>query len=95
MGYYYQHNFNFSYHGLQRIKERIADFKAMDEWIIKEKIIKMIDNSTDRIETTRNFYIKLDDFKNNLYVVINKYNNLIVTVTPMSPQKLLEILNEK
>ncbi|AHF61407.1 hypothetical protein P344_06155 [Spiroplasma mirum ATCC 29335] len=95
MGYYYQHNFNFSYHSLQRIKERIAAFKTVDEWIIKEKIIKMIDNSTDRIETTRNFYIKLDNFKNNLYVVINKHNNLIVTVTLMSPQKLLEILNEK
>ncbi|MFW4370969.1 MAG: hypothetical protein EHV01_003385 [Spiroplasma sp. hy2] len=92
MGYYYQHRLGFSFHCLQRIRERIPAFKNENDWIIKEKIIKMIDNSSDRIETTKNLYIKLDDLKGNLYVVVAKQIRLIVTVTPMSPGKLLDII---
>ncbi|AGM24704.1 hypothetical protein [Spiroplasma chrysopicola] len=92
MGYYYQHKLAFSDHGFQRIKERIANFKNENEWIVKEKIIKMIDNSSDRIETRDYLYIKLDDLKGNLYVVIQKNAKLIITVTPMSPQKILDII---
>ena len=92
MGYYYQHHLNFSFHCLQRIRQRIPIFKNENDWIIKEKIIKMIDNSSDRIETTQNLYIKLDDLKRDLYVVVEKKSRLIVTVTPMSPGKLLDII---
>ncbi|WHQ36989.1 hypothetical protein [Spiroplasma sp. SV19] len=92
MGYYYQHKLGFSFHCLQRIRERIPFFKKEDEWVIKEKIIKMIDNSSDRIETSNNLYIKLDDLKGNLYVVVEKHRRLVVTVTPMSPKKLLEVI---
>ncbi|WP_374696377.1 hypothetical protein [Spiroplasma endosymbiont of Polydrusus formosus] len=92
MGYYYQHNLNFSFHCLQRIRQRIPIFKNENDWIIKEKIIKMIDNSSDRIETIRNLYIKLDDFKRDLYVVVEKKSHLIITVMPMSPSNLLDII---
>lgn len=92
MGYYYQHRLWFSFHCLQRIRERIPAFTNENDWIIKEKIIKMIDNSSDRIETTKNLYIKLDNLKGNLYVVVAKHTRLIVTVTPMRPEKLLDII---
>lgn len=94
MGYYYQHKLGFSFHGLQRIRERIPLFKNENDWIIKDKIIKMIDNSSDRIETRSNLYIKLDDLEGNLYVVVEKQQRLIVTVTPMSPKKLLDVITQ-
>ncbi|WP_425380183.1 hypothetical protein [Spiroplasma endosymbiont of Stenodema calcarata] len=92
MGYYYQHKLGFSFHCLQRIRQRSPLFEKENDWIIKEKIIKMIDNSSDRIETNRNLYIKLDDLPGNLYVVVEKEQRLIVTVTPISSGKLLDII---
>ncbi|ALA98405.1 hypothetical protein SKUN_001547 [Spiroplasma kunkelii CR2-3x] len=77
---------------MQRIWELIPAFKNENDLIIKEKIIKIIDNSSDRIETTKNLYIKFHDLKGNLYVVVAKKTKLIVTVTPMSPEKLLDII---
>ncbi|MBH8622446.1 MULTISPECIES: hypothetical protein [Spiroplasma] len=94
MSYYYQHKLGFSFHGLQRIRERIPLFKNENDWIIKDKIIKMIDNSSDRIETRSNLYIKLDDLEGNLYVVVEKQQRLIVTVTQISPKKLLDVITQ-
>ncbi|WP_338965072.1 MULTISPECIES: hypothetical protein [unclassified Spiroplasma] len=54
----------------------------------------MIDNSSDRIETRSNLYIKLDDLEGNLYVAVEKQQRLIVTVTPMSPKKLLDVITQ-
>ncbi|MBW3057859.1 hypothetical protein D6D54_00575 [Spiroplasma poulsonii] len=94
MGYYYQHKLGFSFHDLQRIREQIPLFKNENDWIIKDKIIKMIDNYSDRIETRSNLYIKLDDLEGNLYVVVEKQQRLIVTVTQMSPKKLLDVITQ-
>ncbi|WP_253301434.1 hypothetical protein [Spiroplasma endosymbiont of Phyllotreta cruciferae] len=94
MGYYYQHKLGFSFHCLQRIRERIPLFKEENDWVIKEKIIKMIENSSEWIETRHNLYIKLDDLEGNLYVVVEKQHRLIVTVTPMSPNKLLDVITK-
>lgn len=92
MGYYYRHRLGFSFHCLQQIRERIPIFAKENDWIIKENIIKMINNSSEQIETNQNWYIKLNDLKGNLYVIIKKITYLIITVTPMSINKLLNII---
>lgn len=95
MGYYYQHNFIFAYHGIQRLKERL-NLKKLQDYQIKEQVIKMIEDTYDIVVTSKHHYIGIENLKINggkIYVVVDRRSNTIITATPISDSKMLSIID--
>ncbi|WP_338973067.1 hypothetical protein [Spiroplasma endosymbiont of Panorpa germanica] len=91
MSYYFKHNYVFSDHGLQRACERLK-LNRENTFEAKEHCMKLIDKSTYEFETSNHIYIKIA--KTELFFVVNKTNNLIITVTQMSVSKQLEVIEK-
>ncbi|QEH61890.1 hypothetical protein SCHIN_v1c06930 [Spiroplasma chinense] len=89
MGYYYRHEFKFSDHALQRIRQRL-NLGNEEEYLLKEKVLTMIEKSTQMFETSNHIYIHTR--KNDIYFVIKKPEKLIVTATPISATKQLYLI---
>lgn len=88
MSYYYKHQFSFSDHGFQRIKQRLG-FKNLNDFEAKDKAMKLIELSMRNYEDREYYYVQAGDL--DLFFVIKKSTNLILTLTPMSSEKLLKI----
>lgn len=89
MSYYYNRKYRFSHHGLLRIKSRLQ-LNELDDVKVINYCLELISLSHDIIETTSLKYVKING--KNLYFVINKSDNLILTLSPIKPDKLLAIL---
>lgn len=91
MSYYYRNPYQFSYHGVTRIRSRLK-LQDLNDTQVREKCLKLISESRN-IEETRSYkYIRVN--KTNLYFVIKKDTNLILTISPISPTKLLTVIEE-
>lgn len=86
MSYYYTYDYKFSTHALQRIKQRL-NIQHMDDFEAKAHVIKLIQNHGNEYEDQTHAYFQVAG--KNLYFVIHKSDNVIVTLTPMSSEKLL------
>ncbi|AHI52924.1 hypothetical protein [Spiroplasma culicicola] len=93
MGYYYRHEFKFSTHAIQRIKQRLNLGDEKDEFKLKEIVLDLIEKSTEMFETSKNIYIHTK--KANLYFVITKPDKVIVTATPISAIKQLSLIENE
>ena len=91
MSYYQKDNHVFSYHGLQRCKERLG-LKDIDDFQVHQEVMKLIRNSSHFFETKNEIYIAAGNTKQ-LYFVINKTNNLIITCTKISVEKQLTLID--
>lgn len=91
MSYYAKSKYQFSDHGLFRIKNRLK-MKAISDLELKNYCSRLIETSHDVYDTEDCIYVKINGKE--LYFVINKNNNLIVTLRPMKPEKLLAILDK-
>lgn len=95
MGYYYQYNFIFTYHGIQRLRERL-NLKKLQDYQIKEQVIKMIEDAYDIVVTSKHHYIGIENItisSGKIYVVVDKKSNTIITATPISGNKMLSIID--
>ena len=91
MSYYYRNPYQFSYHGVARIRNRLS-LQKLNDFELRDYCLKLI-NEAYHIEETKSFkYIKIN--KTNLYFVIKKDVNIILTVSPMSATKLLAVIAE-
>jgi len=91
MSYYYRNPYQFSYHGIARIRARL-NLEKLNDNEMREHCLKLINKAYDIEETKSYKYIKVNN--TNLYFVIKKDNNLILTISPMSPTKLLTVIEE-
>ncbi|AXK51166.1 hypothetical protein [Spiroplasma alleghenense] len=91
MSYYFKHNYVFTDHGLQRACERL-NLNKENMFEAKEHCMKLIDKSTYEFHTTNHIYIRVG--KTEIFFVINKLQNLIITVTKMSVAKQLEVIDK-
>lgn len=91
MSYYFNNPYNFSFHGLSRIKSRLK-LQHLSDTELKSYCLKLINESSDVIETKSFKYVKVN--KTFLYFVIKKENNLVLTISPINPAKLLTIIEE-
>lgn len=89
MSYYYNKKYRFSHHGLVRIKSRLKLDNLTDTEVINY-CLNLIDLSHDVFDTKNLKYVKVNGKE--LYFVINKDSNLILTLSPIKPDKLLAIL---
>ncbi len=91
MSYYFRNPYQFSYHSIGRIRTRLK-LQDLNDIQLREYCLKLIKESYD-IEETKSFkYIRVN--KTHLYFVIKKDVNLILTISPMSPTKLLAVIEE-
>ncbi|WP_031542833.1 hypothetical protein [Mesoplasma photuris] len=90
MSYYYKHNVKFSHHGLQRIRERL-NMKDVEEFKVKEEVLKHIKYSTRSFEVGNNEYIRASN--TDVYFVVDKNSRLIITATKISAEKELSLLS--
>lgn len=86
MSYYFKNKYQFTNHGLLRIKDRL-NLKTKTDLEIINYCSKLIDLSHEIYETNTMKYVKINN--KNLYFVINKNGNLILTLSPIKPEKLL------
>ncbi|MGL5268281.1 MAG: hypothetical protein ACRC8P_00705 [Spiroplasma sp.] len=89
MSYYYNRKYQFSHHALTRIKSRLQLNYLSDLEVINH-CLELIALSHDIIETKTWKYVKINE--KNLYFVIKKSDNLVLTLSPIKPEKLLEVL---
>ncbi|WP_338984304.1 hypothetical protein [Spiroplasma endosymbiont of Diplazon laetatorius] len=92
MSYYYKHEYGFSTHSIQRIRQRL-NLADEEEFKLKEKILKMIEKSTYSFDTSKHTYIKTA--KADIYFVIDKIEKTIITATPISPTKQLWLIENE
>ncbi|PPE05147.1 hypothetical protein [Williamsoniiplasma lucivorax] len=91
MSYYYKHDYNFSYHGMQRVKQRL-NMKDVEDFKVKDEVIKLIKFSTNQFETEKELYISAGNTQ--LFFVINKQSNLIVTCTKVSVERQWKLMGD-
>ncbi|ALD66444.1 hypothetical protein [Spiroplasma cantharicola] len=92
MSYYYKHEYGFSTHSIQRIRQRLR-LKDEEEFKLKDKILKMIAKSIYSFETSKHIYIKT--LKSEVYFVVDKIQKTIITATPISPTKQLWLIENE
>lgn len=91
MSYYFYNPYQFSYHSVNRIRTRLK-LQNLNDMQLRDYCLKLI-NESDDIEETKSFkYIKVN--QTHFYFVIKKDINLILTISPMSPTKLLLVIKE-
>lgn len=86
MSYYARNKYQFSEHGLLRVRNRLK-MKEMSDLELKSYCSKLIETSHEVYETEDFNYVKIN--KKELYFIIKKIDNLIITLTPIKPEKLL------
>ncbi|AHB36443.1 hypothetical protein [Spiroplasma apis] len=92
MGYYYRRQFNFSTHSIHRIRQRLL-LPNEEEFLLKEKVLDLIESSTEHFETTKYIYIKVN--KKDIFLVIDIGTKTIITATPISPTKQLWLIENE
>jgi len=90
MSYYYKSEYNFSDHALQRCKERL-NMKNQSDSVVKKRVNELIKKSIRSFETKKEIYISAGN--SDLFFVINKENNLIITCTKISVEKQLTLFD--
>ncbi|WP_342269432.1 hypothetical protein [Spiroplasma endosymbiont of Aspidapion aeneum] len=89
--YYYKHNYVFTAHSLNRIRQRI-NLTNKEEFALKDEVIGLIESSVYNFESSNHLYIR---YKNtNIFFVIDKLTNAIITATPISHTKMLNLLTK-
>ncbi|ATZ16359.1 hypothetical protein JN01_0600 [Entomoplasma freundtii] len=91
MSYYFKHSYGFTDHGLQRCRERLK-LTGLPDYEVKEKIMDLIKNSNYSFESKYDLYIRAGS-KGQLYFVISKDSNVIITCSPVSPEKQLSLMD--
>ncbi|WP_338982861.1 hypothetical protein [Spiroplasma endosymbiont of Othius punctulatus] len=92
MSFYEKSNYNLSTHSHYRIKERLK--LNVSDLELRGKVNEIISKSNYSWETSKTLYIQSNI--NDVYFVIDKVSNLIITATQISHQKQIEIIeNEK
>lgn len=89
---YYQQNIKFhvSNHARARIKQRL-NIKADDILTIDLEINKRLDGILPTIQTAIHDYYKIPNTKD-LYAIVLRESNLIMSVTPIGPHKMMTLL---
>jgi len=91
MSYYFRNPYQFSYHGVGRIRSRLK-LQTLNDIQIRAYCLQLINASHEIIDTRNYQYIRVN--KTNLYFIIKKDNNLILTISPMAPSRLLALIEE-
>jgi hypothetical protein len=88
MSYYQRSYYSFTDHGLQRCKERLK-LQDLDDYQVHNEVFRLIKESTHKFETRQHIYIAAGNTRN--YFVIDKFNNVIITCTPISAEKQMKL----
>ncbi|MDQ7983116.1 MAG: hypothetical protein REH79_02715 [Spiroplasma sp.] len=92
MSYYFKKKYKFSDHGFVRIKNRLK-LKDKSDLEIINYCLSLIELSHEVYETKTLKYVKVN--QTDLYFIINKFDNLIITLSPIKPGKLLANLDQE
>ncbi|PPE05069.1 hypothetical protein EELLY_v1c07570 [Entomoplasma ellychniae] len=88
MSYYYKPIINYTSHALQRAKERL-NLKDKPDWEVKAAIKKHMQASTKSFDQKNTVYVSASN--SDIYFVIDMNTNTLITVTKVSPEKMLSL----
>lgn len=91
MSYYYKNKYSFSYHALNRIRERLS-LSDLNDLGLQAYCEKLINQASDVIITSTHKYVKINNI--DLYFIIEKNQNLVKTICPLSASKLLQVIED-
>ncbi|WP_339024820.1 hypothetical protein [Spiroplasma endosymbiont of Agriotes lineatus] len=89
MSYYLQSKYQFSHHVILRIKQRL-NLKHLNAMKLKMHCLQLINESFYVVDIKDDIYVQIND--SDLYFVVDKKSNLIKTITPISQERLLSII---
>lgn len=95
MSYYQRSKYQVSNHAILRARQRIPGLKYLDEVMVRGKILEMIDriSSYEFTDGHCDYYHIPNQKCPYLYFVVNKHNQLIMTISPISFEKKFQLLN--
>ncbi|WP_339022308.1 hypothetical protein [Spiroplasma endosymbiont of Crioceris asparagi] len=91
MSYYEKNKYSISTHSFYRIKERL-NMRSKTDLELNIFVNELINNSTDVIDTKKTLYVNTQI--NDVYLVIDKISNLVITATKISHEKQIRIIEE-
>lgn len=96
MSYYQKNNFSFTDHAIVRAKERITEYSKLSNLMVKVELLNLLRLVPyPEFEDKRFAYYHLPNkVSKYLYAVVEKKNNLIVTVTTITHQKKIDLFSK-
>lgn len=97
MSYYQKSKFTITTHALVRARQRLPDAKDKSDLILEYHLLNLLEQvgSPEFKDNYYDYYYLYQYDKKLLYVVVNRNNNLVITVTKMSVEKQLSICYKK
>ncbi|MCL8211173.1 hypothetical protein LD125_00323 [Mesoplasma sp. JKS002658] len=93
MSYYQQaSNFEYSDHGLQRVKERLK-MKDKTDWEVREEVRRLVNLSTHGFEDNHYYYVGVGKSKD-MFFVFSKDENVLITCTKISVEKQMKLISK-
>ncbi|WP_338982371.1 hypothetical protein [Spiroplasma endosymbiont of Eupeodes luniger] len=89
VSYYLQSKYQFSHHVILPVKQRL-NLKHLNDMELKMHCLQLINEAFYVIDIKDDIYVQIND--SDLYFVIDKKSNLIKTITPISQERLLSII---
>lgn len=91
MSFYYKSKYRFSYHALNRIRERLS-LNHLNDLGLQSYCEKLINEASDVIITSKHKYVRINNI--DLYFIIENNQNLVKTISPLSASKLLQVIED-
>ena len=93
MSYYQQaNNFEYSDHGLQRVKERLK-MKDKNDWEVREEVRRLIRLSTYSFEDNHYDYVSVGKSRD-MFFVFSKDEHVLITCTKISVEKQMKLIGK-
>lgn len=92
MSFYLKSKYKFSDHVKLRIKQRLK-LNHLNDLELKMYCVRLIETASTKIAIGNDWYVKIDE--NDLYFIISKQDNIVKTITPISPERLLGLLTSE
>ena len=92
MSYYQKNKFIITDHALIRVKQRIENFKHKSDFEIVQLLNDYLNNTNVEFSDNNYDYYHYDCKIKYLYIVVKRCNSLIISVTPISHAKKINLL---
>lgn len=95
MSYYQRSSFSVSNHAISRAKQRVNNWKTLDDFQIRVNIINLLNKSYSPEFSDKNYdyYHLYDEFNKYLYIIVKRNSGLVVSITPISHHKKIHIFS--
>ena len=95
MTYYQRNNFSVSSHAICRAKQRIKEWNSFDDFHIRIKIVEFLskERCPEFSKDKYDYYHFPSSHQKYLYFIVDNRNNLVISISPISHHKKINIFS--